>query len=231
MNDSYFLVTIVKKELEEQFNRFYQEHGVQTLYGAPAHGTAKRKMLDYLGIEKTEKSVVFSMVCFELMKRLMHELIHDMYIGIPDQGLALAIPMSGISDCLNQNVTKEERQSGRKGGKAMNEYHFSLIVAIVENGMSDIVMDVARKAGAPGGTILHVKGTHPLEKEKFFGISIASEKEMLFIVCRAEECSHIMSTIEKQAGKTTRAQTSLFTVPVEAVAGLRSLSVCENTIV
>ena len=35
---------------------------------------------------------------------------------------------------------------------------YELIIAIVDKGTSDLVMDAARAAGAPGGTVLHAKG-------------------------------------------------------------------------
>ena len=32
---------------------------------------------------------------------------------------------------------------------------YSLIIAIVNTGFTDLVMDAARESGAPGGTVLH----------------------------------------------------------------------------
>ena len=40
----------------------------------------------------------------------------------------------------------------------------------------------ARKAKASGGTIIHAKGTGSKEAEKFMGVTLVPEKEMVFIV-------------------------------------------------
>ena len=59
------------------------------------------------------------------------------------------------------------------------ERAFELIVAIVNRGFSDLVMDAARKAGASGGTILHGRGTGVHEAAQFFGVAIQPEKELV----------------------------------------------------
>ena len=43
------------------------------------------------------------------------------------------------------------------------------------------VMDAARQAGAAGGTVVHAKGTGA-KYAKFFGLTLADEKEMIYIV-------------------------------------------------
>ena len=53
---------------------------------------------------------------------------------------------------------------------------FKCILAIVNNGYSDIAMDAAKACCAKGGTILHGRGTISKEAEKFFQISIQPEK-------------------------------------------------------
>ena len=56
---------------------------------------------------------------------------------------------------------------------------FELIITIINRGFSEDVVDAAKSAGAQGGTVLHARGTGVHEAEKFFGISIQPEKEMV----------------------------------------------------
>lgn len=63
-----------------------------------------------------------------------------------------------------------------------DRFLYELIVAIVNRGHVDTVMDAAREAGAMGGTVVHAKGTNPGGTSQFFGMSIAEEKEMLLIL-------------------------------------------------
>ena len=100
---------------------------------------------------------------------------------------------------------------------------YELIITICSGGHTDTVMDAARAAGAAGGTVVHAKGTGAISAKKFFGLSIAAEKEMVFIVAKAKERNVIMSEIIRQAGMDSDAKSIVFSLPVDRIAGLRLL--------
>ena len=97
---------------------------------------------------------------------------------------------------------------------------FDLIVAIVNRGFSDLVMDAARAAGASGGTILHGRGTGVHEAEQFFGVAIHPEKEIVLILTRSEERRKIMSAIAEGAGLNQQGRGLTFSLPVDEVSGI-----------
>ena len=103
----------------------------------------------------------------------------------------------------------------------MKDTKYELLVVIANHGYSDLIMDAARGAGAAGGTVIHAKGTGMEGAEKFLGISLAAEKEMIFIVVRREKRNDIMSAIMHSAGMQSKAKSICFTLPVSATAGLR----------
>ena len=94
-----------------------------------------------------------------------------------------------------------------------------LIVAVANEGRTDTVMNAARAAGAAGGTVIQGKGTASEEAAHFFNISIASEKEMIFIVSKKEQKSQIMRSVLEKAGPGTEAGAVLFSLPVPSVEG------------
>ena len=100
-------------------------------------------------------------------------------------------------------------------------FDYELIVVILNEGHSDMVMDAARSAGAGGGTVLHAKGTGSKRGEKFFGVSLADEKDMVYIIAYADEKAAIMRAINENAGPGTKAGAICFSLPVSSVAGLR----------
>ena len=53
---------------------------------------------------------------------------------------------------------------------------FNLIIAIVNTGFSEIVMDAAREEGAKGGTIIHARGTGTKAMEEKYGIEFENEE-------------------------------------------------------
>lgn len=94
-----------------------------------------------------------------------------------------------------------------------------LIVAVANEGRTDTVMNAARAAGAADGTVIHGKGTASEEAAHFFNISIASEKEMIFIVSKKEQKAQIMRSVLEKAGPGTEAGAVLFSLPVTSVEG------------
>ena len=103
----------------------------------------------------------------------------------------------------------------------MKDTKYELIVVIANHGYSEMVMDAARAEGAGGGTVIHAKGTGLEKAEKFLGVSIADEKEMIFIVSKSEQKNRIMKSIMDNAGLESRARSVVFSLPVTDTAGLR----------
>ena len=95
-----------------------------------------------------------------------------------------------------------------------------LIVAIINKGYSDLVMDAAKKAGAKGGTIFNAHGTGNKEIEQYFGVPIHPEKEMVFIIVDKKIKDDVLLNIYKVAGLETKGQGIVFSLPVEDMMGL-----------
>ena len=110
------------------------------------------------------------------------------------------------------------------GGKPAMDFSHELICVILNEGFSDMVMAAARPAGATGGTVLNGKGTGAREAEKFLGISLANEKDVVLIVADSDKKAAIMKAIVKEAGPGTKAGAICFSLPVSHVEGLRRLS-------
>lgn len=105
----------------------------------------------------------------------------------------------------------------------MKNTDFELLITIANAGYIETIMDAARSAKAPGGTVIHAKGTGAEHAKKFLGISLAEEKEMIFIVVRSEQKNDIMRAIMDEAGINTPAGAITFSLPVTSTAGLRIL--------
>ena len=82
-------------------------------------------------------------------------------------------------------------------------------------------MNAARKVRASGGTVIHAKGTGSQLAEKFMGVSLVPEKEMVFIVVRKDRKNDVMRSIMDEAGPGTKAGTIVFSLPVTDTAGMR----------
>lgn len=99
--------------------------------------------------------------------------------------------------------------------------NFELVIALVNTGFSDDVMDAAREVGARGGTVVHGRGTAQASVEKKYGVAITPDKEMVFILVNAKIKDKVLSAIYDKAGLGTNGQGIAFSLPISDVVGLK----------
>lgn len=224
MHELCLLNVIITRENDELFTAFFRERGIATVHGVLCQGTASAKALSLMGLEKTEKALLYSMVPRARAKRLMAGLVSELGLDMPGSGIAFTVPVGSIAGASSLRCLTEGQDIIIGEVKEMAPaFLYELIIAIINRGHVDEVMAAAREAGARGGTVIHAKGTNPFGENSFFGMSIADEKEMVLILAAAADKSNIMRTIMEKAGVKSPAHTVMFSLPVESVAGLRSV--------
>lgn len=190
-------------------------------------GTAQTEILDILGLGETPKDIIFSVLPAQRTPRAMHRLKKTLEFDNPGHGIAFTIPITSVAGqrTLRQLGGLEEtaKTANVEKENKMESKQYDLIIAIVNNGYADNVMDAARPAGARGGTVVHARGAGIKEAEKFFGITIQPEKEMLFILALHEEKNTIMEAICKETGLSTEAHGIVFSIPADDVMGVARL--------
>lgn len=178
-------------------------------------GTATTEILDCLGLEASEKAVLLCMM--PTRQGFFKKAAKELWLDVPGRGVMMAVPVSSIGGA----AAKDYLLQGEAEDRMEKELTHELIVVIANQGATDQVMDAARAAGATGGTVVHAKGTGTELAKKFFGVSLASEKELIFILSAAESRKPIMKAIMERAGMQTEAQALAFSLPVTDLAGLR----------
>lgn len=227
MKNIYFLITIIRRSDTNEYESFYTDRNVGVMYAINCNGTAHKKTLDLLGIERTEKTMLMAITDGDSLKKLTQALTTEMKIDLPDRGVAMAIPLASIGGARALEYLTDGQTDIEKETENMHSDH-ELIIAIYEKGFTDMVMDAARSAGAGGGTTIRARGTGAKAAEKFFGISLAEEKEMVFIVSDVNKKKDIMRAIMKDAGIDTDAHALVFSLPVSETAGFRFADTVEK---
>lgn len=97
----------------------------------------------------------------------------------------------------------------------MTKQNKELLCCVINNGYADLVMEAAKRKGAQGGTIFHGRGTADQDTEKFFGIKISPDKEIVMIVIDKESKDEMMKEIYKDAGLDSKGQGIIFTLPID----------------
>ena len=224
MNELYFMGVITNRGMRDKFIAFFKQCHIHVTLSILAVGTANSAILDYFGMEATEKVIYMAFVTLDTWKVSKKELYHKLKIDIPGRGIAFLIPFSSVCGKKSLYYLTTGQDISIKEESTLKNTEFELLITIANAGHIDTIMDAARSAHAPGGTVIHAKGTGMEHAKKFFGISLAEEKEMIFIVVRSAQKNDIMRAIMAQAGPSTSAGGIIFSLPVTSTAGLRLLT-------
>ena len=223
MNELYLMVTITERSSARQFVELFERHHVTATLSTLGQGTARSELLDYFGLEKTEKVVIFSAVTRSTWRAVKSALQKELNIDVPGTGIAFIIPLSSIGGKKQLAFITDGQDFEAGEESTLKDTKYELLVVIANQGHTELIMDAAREEQAGGGTVLHAKGTGMEKAEKFLGFSLVNEKEMVFIVVKTATKNRIMRAIMDKAGMNTKAQSIVFSLPVTGTAGMRLL--------
>lgn len=221
MGNLFLMTTITDRKIADKYFSLFRENGLHVIFGTLGTGTATSDILDYLGLEKNEKAVTFSVVEEETWIQVKKELERKLKIDAPGGGISFITPLSSIGGKKTLQFLIEKQDYQKSEETTLKDTTHELIIVIAEQGYTGMIMDAARAAGAYGGTVIHAKGTGMELAEKFMHMHLAAEKEIIYIVTKTELKNPIMQAIMQHAGADTKAKAITFSLPVTATAGLR----------
>lgn len=228
MNTLYWLVTITDRRSTDAFLKLYEAQGVNVNLRTVGSGTAVREVLATLGLEKSEKAVLLSIVTADTWPKIQKALRRQMRIDVPGTGIAFIIPVSSIGGKRALLFLTENQKLELKEESTLKDTRYELLLVIANQGYTGSIMDAARAEGAGGGTVIHAKGTGMEGAARFLGVDLVNEKEVVLIVSRTTQKNKIMSAIMKNADP--KAGAIVFSLPVTDTAGLRLLDETDETV-
>ena len=196
MSKVYMMMTITNRNKRKDFQTFFKEYGLPVFLETIGRGTAQSEVLDYFGLEESEKLLFLAIVTGETWKKLRRGLITKMLIDVPGTGVSFIVPLSSVGGRKTLQFLVNEQEFEKEEETAMKDTDYELLVAIANQGYIDTVMDAARAAKAGGWTV---------------------------IVTKSREKNQIMKAIMEQAGLDSKERTIVFSLPVTSVAGIRML--------
>ena len=215
------VMTIVARSRQQAMEDIVHNMKLPFALSLLAKGTATTEHLSLHGLAPTEYALILTVADGENTRKFMRTARLRKFIDIPGNGIMLSVPLKSVGGGKTMAyLTDNKTVTGEKPN--MNTTH-ELVVVILNEGCSDMVMAAARPAGATGGTVLSGKGTGARESEKFLGISLANEKDVVLIVADKQKKAAIMKAIMEKAGPGTEAAAICFSLPVTAVEGLRRI--------
>lgn len=217
-----FLITTPK--LAEKAVDMFKRGAIPLQYHWNAVGTAPSEMIDILGLGSPNKSVLISILPKPIADEMLKKLKKKLKLGAVNSGIAFTLPLNGANNLVLRMMehleSSENELVERKDKTTMADAKYSLIAVVINQGYSEEVMDVAREAGAGGGTVVHSRRIGDKETMGFWGMSIQEEKEMLFIVTNNESKLKIMQAIGDKCGMHSKAKGIVLSLPIDTVIGL-----------
>lgn len=221
MGSLYLMTTIMDRKKANKYLTLFHENNLHVIFWLLGYGTVSNEVLDYLGLDSSEKAVAFSVLEESTWLHTKKQLEKKLQIDAPGGGISFIIPLSSIGGKKTLQFLLESEDYQKEEESTLKNTTHELIIIIAEQGYTELIMDAARGAGAYGGTVIHAKGTGMEIAEKFMHMSLAAEKEVIYIVSKTEFKNDIMQAVIKKAGPDSKAKAITFSLPVTDTAGLR----------
>ncbi len=210
------LLSIVERDKGKKLIKELKNINIRMNFQCVGFGTAPTEMLDIFGLGTNDKDIVISLGSESTVKDMMANFgtafeSHSKYGGLM-MVFKTAAASRMLAELLNYNNTVETEKGS---GSMKNEHHNDLIMISVNEGYSDDVMQVARKAGATGGTVM--KG-RLADIEQFAELGkgeLDGEREILWILAPRQTSKQIMEDVNAEFGMTSKANGIIIAIPTE----------------
>ena len=153
---------------------------------------AKSNFGAILGTGETTKDLIFMVVESTKKSAIMNAIYESTQNEKTNFGEIFTLNVDSLLKA-GANSEGEEKMSENENKETSRD----MITVIVNKGYADDVMFAARKAGATGGTVINARGTAREDDEKFFGVHIVPEKDMLVIVVEHDKKEAVLSAIKE----------------------------------
>ena len=220
------LVGIINKNDEDRFSEIINECATAVHFSGLGHGTARSSYMSYFGFNEIEKRIVMSLIPGNQEHNILSAVGHGLKLYLVGRGIAFTMPLSGISNIINDAILSGEAKyesnskrapiSKKKGKNRMHE----LVIAVVNRKYTDTAIEAARVAGATGATVFNTKSINNSKAEGAIGTNIDQETDSLFFLTTHEFKSKIMEAVRDAAGLKTEGGAIIFSLPVDDLVGI-----------
>ncbi|MDI9439103.1 MAG: P-II family nitrogen regulator [Firmicutes bacterium] len=185
------LCVVVNYGLGSRVLNMAKKNGISGGTIALGRGTVSGRLAELLGLTDTRKEIVF-MVADRLLGRNALKMFDDeLQLYKPRHGIAFTMPLVAFLGTGNYAYDSKTREGGAGS-------MYRAVFVVVDKGRGEEVMDVARAAGAKGGTIINARGSSVHETRKFLNLEIEPEKEMVLILARQELADAIVVAVRDE---------------------------------
>lgn len=215
VEQDFLIMTLILNENQcRRFEKVYKDYELSEGIIIIGRGTVSGTMLNLLGIKSQRKELISVLIARDGAAELLDKISDFLELSKPGNGILYTTSV----------ITAAQIEKGRDistfaqgtGGENM----FKKMTVIVDRGMSEEVMDIARELGVKGGTILHGRGTGSGLSVKLLGMEIEPEKEVVMILMPEELVGKIAAELQHRLELDLPGKGIIFVEPVQDVRGL-----------
>lgn len=192
--DIYICYMIVNDNRADRVENLYRKHNAGFVLNQPCKGTVNSAILNAIGVSNSDRSYIQAMFSKRRLMEFMEDAKETFKLDEPGHGILFVKKANHILFAESACHPESEEES------MTNEV---LITVITNYGKTKNLIKVARENGAHGATILKGHGTVSEDAQKFFGVAIEPEKEMIMLIVKKDIEKQVMEAIydEGQFGK------------------------------
>lgn len=185
------LCVVVNFGLGSRVVSMAKKNGISGGTIALGRGTVTGRLAELLGLTDTRKEIVFLAAQKHLGRNALRMFADELHLNKPRQGIAFAMPLGAF---LGTGDYEYDFKSADGGGDSV----YRAVFVVADKGKGEEVMDVAKAAGAKGGTIINARGSSIHETSRFLNLEIEPEKEMVLILARQELADKIVLAVRDE---------------------------------
>lgn len=210
------LLSIVERDKGKKLIKVLENLNIRMNFQSVGFGTAPTEMMDIFGLGTKDKDIVISLATENTIKDMMADFGTSFESHTNFGGLMIILATNAASRVLTELLSLNSNNITEKGTVAMkNEHHNNMIVISVNEGYSDSVMQVARKAGATGGTVIKGRLADTQLIAELENTKIDEEREILFILAPLKTSKQIMEDVNREFGINSKANGIITAIPTE----------------
>lgn len=229
---SFRLLNLILSEAQaNRFRALAKKYSLRYGIVLMCQGSLNARGLSILGIRTERRYLIKALLQEDHADDLLEEISKRLKLSRAGNGIAFITSVQATAYWARQKSSEPPQGEAVKAesgappveekipeGKGRDMYQ--KLTIIVNRGQANEVMDIARKHGARGGTILHGRGTGAEHAARLFGIEIEPEKELIMILLPEAITDRVMEALSQELKLDNPGHGILFLEPVLEVKGL-----------
>ena len=230
------MISVTDVKDGKKLEKILDELHLPIFYQCRGKGTAPSEIMDIFGLGGSTRLITLAVLPKDKVQEVFSHMNDRMYYKRKGGGIAVSLPVTGLQNCVSKMLDSEageveQEKIRERVRKDMTEIHqksrYTMIWVSVAGGYSDDVIDVARDAGARGGTVMKGRRRTSERASQHLGIVMQDEQEFVMIIVPTEKKQEVMVAITGSCGLRTPAHGILVSIPIDEAIGLDEQKMAE----